>query len=83
MDGWKHLFTLPIDANGLANSLLRHNLSENRSIYFVTGASNGDYLEPDVMRGETQIVAASSIGLVDGTFMLRYTASGSKLKMEK
>ena len=67
---------LPIDANGLANSLLRHNLSENRSIYFVTGASNGDYLEPDVMRGEeTQIVAASSIGLVDGTFVLPGTHS--------
>ena len=67
---------LPLDASGLAETLVRHETTEGTHIHFVTGAVTQHAQGPDVMRGEeTQIIGATALGLSEGTFVMPGTHS--------
>jgi len=74
-NGWVETpyLPLPLDANGLAASLLRHVTQDGHEVHFTAGAvKNPDHGVPDVMRGEEVEIFGHLAGQehADGLFIL-------------
>ena len=66
----------PLDANGLARSLVPYTTRCGVKLRFVTGVTVEHESGPDVIRGEeTQIIGASALGMSDGIFVMPGTHS--------
>ncbi len=67
---------VPACAEDLAESLVSFETKNGVAVRFVTGMTTEHNGAPDVMRGEeTQIVGASSMGMLDGDFVMPGTHS--------
>ena len=77
-NGWVETpyVSVPSGVQELASALVTHKTSDGVTVTFVTGMTTDHDGVPDVMRGEeTQIIGASALGMLDGTFVMPGTHS--------